>query len=162
MYDKVFLLSDQANNYLGSDGYLEQGDHLWMSSAIMSDAEFMVSAYLSGSFHALNQDGWLKSVFINTILERDKRPDVSISDDPEYWLKKLQDFSHADPEAIPITHEIETVLYNCLDYLRMHGDGTELSTIWDRLQTPADECECDEFIFIHDMMKEVMDDVEGN
>jgi len=54
------------------------------------------------------------------------------------------------------------VLYNCLDYLRMHGDGTELSTIWDRLQTPADECECDEFIFIHDMMKEVMDDVEGN
>ena len=128
----------------------------------MNDSEFLVADYLRSLMNPLNNDGWLSHTFINTILEKDdQRPDVTISDDPAYWLKKLKDFSSADPEEIPITHEIETVLYNCLDYLKAHGDGNYAQAIYARLQTPAEECETDQFIFIHDMMKEVMNNAEG-
>lgn len=85
---------------------------------------------------------------------------MSISDDPEYWLKKLEDFSRADPNKKRQSDLVALVYKNCLEYIREHGDGSEMMQIYEWLQKPAEECETDEFILIRDMMREVMDKSE--
>ena len=80
---------------------------------------------------------------------------------PDGWSAcGLEDFSRADPNKKRQSDLVALVYKNCLEYIREHGDGSEMMQIYEWLQKPAEECETDEFILIRDMMREVMDKSE--
>ena len=154
---KAFVMPESISAGHVWTRYLDYGDHIWINEEAIRVPESYITGYLNGLCASDNGCMWLGSIFMETLLEKENDMGISISSDPEFWLKKLEDFSKADPEAPPQTDMIRLVLRNCLDYLRQHGQPDAMMKVYTRLQTPAGECESDEFIFIRDMMREVME-----
>ena len=160
MYDTIFAMPGAGMNNRVMSEYVDQEDHLWVGAGFLLHSESMVCQMLNRCYHPQNGGYWLTQTWNRFLIGEEYDLHMSISDDPEYWMKKLEDFSRADPNKRRQSDLIALVYKNCLEYIREHGDGSEMMQIYEWLQKPAEECETDEFILIRDMMREVMDKSE--
>lgn len=153
-YRLLFVYPEYFTHSRVDDGYIDGGDHLLIDNYCLYTPDMFTVSYVMGNYHQENTDYWLGNVFAGFITGYEDRPALSMNDDTDYLLEKLEEFGSQEYESGTMD-TLRLTLYYALDKLEAAGSDY-LVQVYDRLCSPPQAEDRNEFAFIAELLKEAM------